>query len=82
MNAKTLGILIASLSLLPLAACEKKEEKTRITETAPSPPTVVVTPPAEPAPTPPPTVNVNPPPPAPAPAEPPAATPEPPKTTQ
>jgi hypothetical protein len=80
MNAKTLTALIAGLSLLPLAACEKeKETTTRITEAPP--PTVIVNPPAEKAePAPPPTINVNPPPAAPEP--PPANAPEAPKSTQ
>lgn len=82
MNAKTLGILIASFSLLPLAACQKetKETTTRISEASP-PPTVVVTPPpADKADNPPPaTVNVMPQAPAP---EAPANTQEQPKAPQ
>jgi len=81
MTAKTLTLLIAGLSLVPLAACQKeKETTTRITEASP-PPAVVVTPPPEKAETPPPaSITINPP--APATEPPPAKTEEAPKTTQ
>lgn len=68
MSAKTLGILIASLSLLPLAACQKKQEDTRMSD-ASRPPSAAPAPENRADTAPPPAASTMPPP-APAPGTP------------
>lgn len=55
MNAKTLAILLAGLSLVPLAACERhKDQATRLSEATTPPPAAAPAPPPAAAPTAPP----------------------------
>jgi hypothetical protein len=87
MNAKTLAILIAGLSLVPLAACERnKDQATRMSEATNPPPAAAPSPPPATAPSTPPDDRATNPPlpsgtPLPAP-ETPGRTPEPPRNPQ